>query len=121
MFTIFKYIDYALRAKQGYEAPEELIADTAFGPVEGMFILSFVILFLFSGGSLFVGFYYSLLFFKIIGFLLVAILIADILLFRFLKGLVNKISKKVTHEIKTGINNHRTYDIPEKDINSTQM
>lgn len=120
MFTIFKYIDYALKAKQGYEAPDELIADTAFGPIEGIFFLSFIVLFLLSGGGLFVGFYYSLLFFKIIGFLLLAILIFDIMIFRFIKGLVGQISKKVTTEVSRGIKNRRIHNVEATDINSTQ-
>ena len=39
MFNIFKYIGYAFKAKQGINAPDELLADTSFGLVEGFFIL----------------------------------------------------------------------------------
>lgn len=116
MFTIFKYIDYAMKAKQGYSAPDELLADTSFGVVEGFFILSFIILGLLAGGSLFVGFSYGYVFFKVFGIILTLVLIVDIVIFRMVKRFIGTISKQVTNAAKNKINNYRVVDV---DVNET--
>lgn len=111
-----------MKAKQGYEAPDELIAETAFGPIEGFFILSFIIIGILTGGSLFVGFYYSLLFFKIIGFLFLGILIVDIIIFNFVKNIFTKISQNVTKSVReyTTTPSGSTIDIEVTETISTQ-
>lgn len=113
MFTIFKYIDYAMKAKQGYEAPNELLAETTFAPIEWFFILSFIILGLLSGGSLFVGFYFGYLFFKIIGFILLFILCIDIIIFRFIKKTIENISQKVTSTVQS---EYKKYSVHQSNI-----
>lgn len=117
MLNIFKYIDYVMKAKQGVNAPNELLADTSFGLIEGFFIISFIALGILSGGSLFIGFSYGYLFFKIFGFILLIILFFDILIFRFLKKTVSSISKKVTHSVQSKIKNYQTIDVEGREIN----
>lgn len=110
-----------MKAKQGYEAPDELLAETSFGPIEGFFISSFVILFLLLGGSFFIGFYYSLLFFKIIGFVLLLILVFDIFLFITIKKIFIRLSKKITTRVKKEVNSFRNINIMDVDgIGGTQ-
>jgi len=78
---MFKFIYYALLAKRAKENPEELLADFSFGPIEGFFIISFVILGIISLGLGFLAFSYGskiTLFFAI---LFLAILSIDIYIF----------------------------------------
>ncbi len=116
MFNIFKYIGYAFMAKQGMNAPEELLADTSFGLIEGFFIISFIILGLLTGISLFVGFSYGYLFFKIFGIILLVILAIDIFVYRKIKKFVTKISTKVTNKVKQEISNYRTVHVEATDV-----
>ncbi|MCA9353165.1 hypothetical protein KC901_03200 [Patescibacteria group bacterium] len=116
MFQIFKYIGYALKVKQGVHAPEELLADTSFSIVEGFFVTSFVVFGTLAGGSLFLGFYYGYLFFKIVGILLSFILIVDIMMFRSVKRFVRNISAEMTHRVKSTISNHQTIDVEATDV-----
>ncbi len=116
MFGFFKYIDYALKARQGYNAPDELLADTSFGFIEGFFVISFIALGVLSGGSLFVGFHYGYLFFKIFGFILLVILVFDIILFRFLKKITEKLSKQITDTVKNRINTSSTIDVEGREL-----
>jgi hypothetical protein len=105
-----------MKAKQGYTAPDELIADTSFGIIEGFFILSFIILGILAGGSLFVGFSYGYVFFKIFGFILTIILIIDISVYRTVKRFVTKISKQVTSKAREKINDYRVVDVDATDV-----
>ncbi|MFT6829603.1 MAG: hypothetical protein ACJAV6_000434 [Candidatus Paceibacteria bacterium] len=116
MFTIFKYIGYALTAKKGFNKPEELVADTSFGLVEGFFIISFIILGLLGGGALFLGFSYGYLFFKIFGIILIIILCIDIMIFRAVKSFIESISTKVTHSVKGALSNNNTIDVDATDV-----
>lgn len=111
MFKLFTYIDYARKAKQGYRAPDELIADTSFGIIEGYFLISFIILGILSGGFIFIGFYYGYLFFKIFGILFLLTLIIDIVIFRFVKKIVTNLSRNITSQVKNRINKNNTIDI----------
>lgn len=113
MFIILKYIDYAMKVKQGYEAPNELIAETTFAPIESFFVISFIVLGLLSGGSLFVGFYFGYLFFKIIGFILLFILLINIIIFRFIKKTIENISQKVTNNIQS---QYKKYSVNQANI-----
>lgn len=116
MFTLFKYIDYGLKAKQGYEAPDELLAETSFAPIEGLFIISFIVLGLVSGASLFAGFLYGYTFLKIFGFLFLGLLILDIMIFRWVKNLVEGISKKITSTLQQKIKRNEAIDVEAQDV-----
>ena len=116
MFNIFKYIGYAFKAKQGINAPDELLADTSFGLVEGFFILSFIVLGIIGGGSVFIGLTYGYLFFKVFGIILLLILCVDIAIYRKIKKFVGRISRKVTSQARNTINNYRTVDIEATDV-----
>lgn len=116
MFTFLKYIDYAMKAKQGYEEPDGFLAETAFAPIEGFFILSFIILGVLSGGSLFVGFFYQFLFFRVIGIIFLMILVGDIFLFITVKRIINRFSKKVVNKVKQRIHYNKTIDVDVNDV-----
>ncbi|MCI5050911.1 MAG: hypothetical protein MRY57_01225 [Candidatus Pacebacteria bacterium] len=122
MLTLFKYIDYALKAKQGYEAPDELLADTSFGFIEGMFIMSFLILGLLGVLGIGFGIYFDLTFLVVIGIIFIIFLIIDIKIFLFLKRKVGDLSKKITENVRHNLQrkNAKVYNVEEKDINSTQ-
>lgn len=116
MLNIFKYIGYALSSKKGINKPEELVADTSFGLIEGFFILSFVILGLLGIGSLFLGFNYGYIFFKIFGIIMIIILFIDIIIFRAVKKFVGKLSTHVTKKVRGVISNNQTIDVDATDV-----
>ncbi len=116
MLNIFKYMDYAMKAKQGYNAPDELLAETSFGLIEGFFITSFIVLGLISGGLLYAGFSLGYLLLKIFGFLFLAVLIIDISIYRIVKRAVKNISRKVTKKVEEQINNYRTVDVDATEV-----
>lgn len=116
MLNIFKYINYARKARQGYNKPEELIAETSFAPVEGIFILSFIALGIISGISLYVGFYYSYFFFKFIGIVFLLFLIGDIIIYSFVKRVVSSISSKLTNRVRGSIKRKNTIEVEAIDV-----
>lgn len=97
---IFTIIDYALKTKQGYEAPDELMGETSFAFIEGFFILSFVILGILSLSLLFIAFFYNSYLALFFGFLFIMVLSVDIWIFKKVKKFVMSTSKKVVDEIK---------------------
>lgn len=105
-----------MKAKQGVNAPDELLADTSFGLIEGFFIISFIVLGVLTGGSLFLGFYYGYIFFKIFGFILLAVLVIDISIYRVVKRAVSSLSSKITNTVKQKINNHRVVDVEVTEV-----
>ena len=116
MFNIVKYIGYAFKAKQGMNAPQDLLADTSFGLVEGFFILSFIALGIVGIGSVFVGFNYGYGFFKVFGIIMLLILILDIIIYRKVKKFIQKMSNQVTDNVKQHINYYKTVDVEVTDV-----
>ena len=95
MFNIFTIIDYSLKAKQGYQEPEELISETSFGLIESFFIISFIILGLITGGLGFLVFYYGSIIVFILALLFGITLSFDIWIYIKVKSFFKKMSKKV--------------------------
>jgi len=114
--NILKIIDYGLKARQGYNAPDELLAETSFGFVEGFFIISFIILGLVSGGLLFFGFRLGYSLMVVFGVLFLFILVVDIILYRFLKSTIQKISTNVTNTVKRQISRNTTVDVEATEV-----
>jgi F0F1-type ATP synthase assembly protein I len=111
---IFKYIDLARKAKQGYEQPNELLTDLSFGIVEGYFVASMIILSVVTGVSLWLGFFKDIIFFQIIFFLFLILLIGSIILFRIIKRTVARISKKVTDNVQGQLKRKAAIDVEVK-------
>lgn len=93
--NIFKIIDLSLKAKQGIEHPDELLAESSFAFIETIFIVAALVLAVLTLGLGFAAFYYSsyiLLFFSI---LFLFSLSFDIWLYLVVKRFIEKISKKI--------------------------
>ena len=91
---MFKYIGYAFKTKKGIDRTNEFVTDVSFGPLEGIFIISFIILGIVTLGLGFLSFFYlsNLALFFFILFLL--ILVFDIWIFIKVKRFFSKLSKK---------------------------
>lgn len=100
----FTIIDYALKGKQAYEAPEDLLSETAFGFIELYFILSFIVLFLLGGGLMTLGIIYSSWVLGVFGFLFLSALGISIFIYIKVQNFFSKMSKKIITETKKGIN-----------------
>jgi hypothetical protein len=116
MINIFKLIGYGMKAKQGYSEPDDLLADSSFGIVEGFFILSFVILGLISGILLYFGFSYGYSLMTFFGFLFLLMLFVDIAIYRIIKKAVQRISTKVTNTVKKQVSSNRTVDVEANEV-----
>jgi Flp pilus assembly protein TadB len=101
--NIFRVINYGMKAKQGYNAPDEVIADTSFSFIEGFFIVSFIILGILSSGLLYFGIALGYNLMVIAGILFLIILIVDILVYRFIKKIIQNISTKITMAMRSKI------------------
>ncbi len=95
MYNIIKIIDYSFKAKKGINNTSELATDISFGPLEGLFIISFILFGIIVLGLGFVAFHFIsniALFFAI---LFLAVLVFDIWLFVNVKLFFKKLSKNV--------------------------
>lgn len=91
---LFKYINYAFRTKKAIDQTDEFLSDASFAPLEGVFIISFMILGIITLGLGFLAFFYLsklALFFAIIFLLILSI---DIFIFIKVKKALNKLSRK---------------------------
>jgi len=111
MLNIFKIIDYGIKGKEGYNAPDELIADTSFGLIEGFFIISFFVLGIVSGALLYFGISFGYNLMVVFGVLFLIILIIDIAIYQFIKKIVQNISTKVTNGVRNQINEKNTIEV----------
>jgi len=116
MFTIFKYIGYALKAKQGITKPDEFIADTSFGLIEGVFIISFIILGILSLGLLFLGFYYNIVGLIIFGVVLSLILGVDVAIYLKVKQYIRRVSKNITDIARNSMSQRQAIDSDVTDV-----
>ncbi len=94
MFNFFKNIDYTFKTKNGIKDTGGLVSSIFFGQFERLFIISFIMFGILTFGLGFVSFYFSsniALFFSIL-FLL--IFFFDIWLFKKVKSIFGKVSKK---------------------------
>lgn len=114
--NIFTLIDYGMKAKQGYDTPDEFIAETSFAFVESFFTTSFIILSIISGALLFFGFKFGYNLMILFGVLFLIILIVDIMIYRFTKKTLQNISTQVTSKVKRKMNNIRTIDVDATDV-----
>ncbi len=95
MLKVFTIIDYVLKAKQGVEKPEELLADTSFSFLEFFFYVSFALLGLFTAALWFFTFFKES---AILGFFATLFSLAlafDIFLFIKIKKFFARMSKKI--------------------------
>ncbi len=95
MFKIFTLIDYALKAKQGMEKPEDLLAETSFAFLEIYFYVSFAFLGLFT----FCLWCFVIYFLSVIGGVFATLfslaLAFDIFIFIKVKRFFERMSKKI--------------------------
>ena len=108
MLTLFKYIDYAFKAKQGYKAPHELLADTSFGFLEIYFIIGFFTSIILGGGLLTLGIVYNLIFLKIIGIIFLVVFVINIIFYCIVKGFVKKISRQSIQTVQQKMRNRKS-------------
>ncbi|MCD5389919.1 MAG: hypothetical protein LR005_00805 [Candidatus Pacebacteria bacterium] len=100
MLNIFKYINYALKTKKGIHHTDELVTDVSFGPLEAIFIISFIILGFLVLGLGFLAFYYVsniAFFFALMFFVALSI---DIWIFIKVKKFFAKMSEKFVNYSK---------------------
>lgn len=104
---MFKYIKYFFDARSAYEKPDEFLADTSFGIVQGFFILSFIVLGLLGGGFIAAGIHYDQGFMRFIGILLVSILALDIFVFIRVKKNISRIAKRTVDYGRKQVQHYR--------------
>lgn len=111
MLNIFKYTNYALKAKKGINHSDEFIQDVSFSPIESFFILSFIILGLITLGLGFLAFYYTsniALFFAI---LFLTVLSVDIWVFIKVKKFFARMSANIVNYSKKKYKKYRELNV----------
>jgi len=116
MASLLNIINYAKKARSGYSNPEELMAETSFGVIEGFFITGLIITGLLMVGLLFTGFYFDITFLKIIGFLFSALFFGIIMLYRFIKKVIKKATNTISQKVRHNFNPKNTIDISATDV-----
>lgn len=113
MVKLFTFLGYLTQAKKAYEKPQELLSDISFGIIQGYFIISFIVFTLFSGLSIWFGFFKGILFFQFTSVVFVMALVTSIVVYLKLKRFVEIISNNITRNFKKRIpkNHHRVIDV----------
>lgn len=91
---IFKAIDYIFKARKGVKDTSGLVADISFGPLEGLFIISFIIFGFITLGLGFVAFRFESNTALIFSILFLLALIFDIWMFKKIKLFLEKVSNR---------------------------
>lgn len=108
MFKLFKYITYFLSAKKLYEKPDEVLGEVPIAYIQGFFITSFIIIGLVMAALLGFGFSFDILLLKIFGFVFLAILIVDIIIYTIVVRKIKQLVEKISHRTKDYIKRSTT-------------
>lgn len=103
MFKLFKYIGLFLSAKNLYENPDEVISEFPLAYVQAFFITSGIIILLISMVTLGLGFVFDMLLLKIFGFLFLAVLVAEIIIFFIIIRTIKKLVKRMSDQARNKI------------------
>lgn len=95
-----KYFDFVRKIKRGLKNPQEFVSEASFGFIEGYFVISLMVLALFTGISIWLGFFNDIVFFKITTFFFGLLFVSVFIVFQMLKRFTERVSKKITHHMR---------------------
>ena len=94
MLRFIRYFYQAKGIKESFENPDDFIKNTSMGFIEGYFVTAGIVLSFLTGLSLFVGYYFSLSFFIVVGYIFLGIVILTVLLYLRIRKLVTRLSRR---------------------------
>lgn len=108
MFSYFKYPKIMKTAQQGIKNPDEFVSSTSITFLSTFFIMSILILGLLTGLFLFSGFYFDILFLKIMGFFSFILFCGIFILFRYLKKIIRRTARNIKTHLETKFSEYNT-------------
>ncbi|MAQ77397.1 hypothetical protein CL684_02640 [Candidatus Campbellbacteria bacterium] len=94
---MLKLIHYFFRAKgikESFDHPDEFIKNTSLGFIEGYFVTAGIVLSLLTIASLSIGYYFSLSFFVVVGYIFLVIAVITAVLYLRIRKLITRLSQR---------------------------